>query len=161
MELVPIVITALKIVTVLAVIVLGLSYISFKIKQKSTPQKDFAKLSQNEVQQNFVQHVRKRLTRITKEINLPVHKKDERKEKPKPKIFDQEKKEFTSRSKERKPRVEVVQPTPHQIIKETPFEKEAKKPSELNSLQGDILDKYADEDDQKLFALKTNKKNQK
>lgn len=157
MELVPIVITALKIVTVLAVVVLGISYISFKIKQK-----DFASLQKNEVPQNFAQHVRKRLTSITREIHLPTPKKDVRKEVPKsipqPKSKQQE---FTSRSKERQPRIEVVKSSQQPIQKEKPIEKEAKKPSELNSLQGDILDKYADEDDQKLFTLKTNKKDQK
>lgn len=162
MELVPIVIAALKIVTVLAVVVLGISYISFKIKQKSMPQKDFASLQKNEVPQNFAQHVRKRLTSITREIHLPTPKKEVRKEAPKPMPQPKPKQqEFTSRSKERQPRIEVVKSSQPPIQKEKPIEKEVKKPSELNSLQGDILDKYADEDDQKLFTLKTNKKDQK
>ncbi len=151
MELVPIVITALKIVTVLAVIVLGLSYISYKIKQKSMPPKDFSNNQQVELEKNFVQHVRKRLTHITKEIHIPVRKK-EAPHQPSSKSQN----EIIKQSKEKQPRVEILK-APNQPIKV----EEPKKPKELNVLDGDILEKYVDKETDKLFTLKTEKKKPK
>lgn len=154
MELVPIVITALKIVTVLAVVVLGISYISFKIKQKSIPQKDFSNIQNVGLEKNFVQHVKKRLTHITKEINIPARKKEEQPKRPTPKP----QKEIKRPSKEKQQRVEILRTTkqPMNEVKE-----ETKKPKDLNALEGDILEKYADEENDKLFTLKADKKKTK
>lgn len=148
MELVPIVITALKLVTVLAVLVLGLSYISFKIKQKSVPKKDFSNNQQVELEKNFVQHVRKRLTHITKEISLPIRKK-ETPHQPSSKSQN----EIFKQSKEKQPRVEVLKSP----VKHVQSVEDHKRPKDLNALEGDILDKYVDEEDDKLFTLKANK----
>ncbi|MEW6005078.1 MAG: hypothetical protein AB1695_07170 [Stygiobacter sp.] len=151
MELVPIVITALKIVTVLAVIVLGLSYISFKIKQKSLPQKDFSNIPQIELEKNFVQHVKKRLTHITKEI--PARKKEQ----PRKQIPSKPQNEVVRQSKEKQPRVEILK-TPNQPLNS---KEEQKKSKDLSALNGDILEKYADEENDKLFTLKTENKKPK
>lgn len=151
MELVPIVITALKIVTVLAVIVLGLSYISFKIKQKSIPQKNFSNIPQIELEKNFVQHVKKRLTHITKEI--PARKKEQ----PRKQIPSKPQNEVVRQSKEKQPRVEILK-TPNQPLNS---KEEQKKSKDLSALNGDILEKYADEENDKLFTLKTENKKPK
>lgn len=151
MELVPIVITALKIVTVLAVIVLGLSYISFKIKQKSIPQKNFSNIPQIELEKNFVQHVKKRLTHITKEI--PARKKEQ----PRKQIPSKPQNEVVRQSKEKQPRVEILK-TPNQPLNN---KEEQKKSKDLSALNGDILEKYADGDNDKLFTLKTENKKPK
>ncbi|MDF1610864.1 hypothetical protein [Stygiobacter electus] len=151
MELVPIVITALKIVTVLAVIVLGLSYISFKIKQKSIPQKNFLNIPQIELEKNFVQHVKKRLTHITKEI--PARKKEQ----PRKQIPSKPQNEVVRQSKEKQPRVEILK-TPKQPLNS---KEEQKKSKDLSALNGDILEKYADEENDKLFTLKTENKKPK
>lgn len=150
MELVPIVITTLKIVTILAVIVLSISYISFKIRQKSTPQKDFASMQNAQIEKTFVQHVKKRITRITKEIHPPNPTKE--------KLYPKDvsiKKEIKQISKEKSPRVEILKNQKPEVKNN-----ESPKPTELNTLQGDILEKYVDDDD-KLYTLKANKKNKK
>lgn len=151
MELVPIVITALKIVTVLAVIVLGLSYISFKIKQKSIPQKDFSNIPQIELEKNFVQHVKKRLTHITKEI--PARKKEQ----PRKQIPSKPQNEVVRQSKEKQPRVEILKTSKQPLNSK----EEQKKSKDLSALNGDILEKYADEENDKLFTLKTENKKPK
>ncbi|MCX7876629.1 MAG: hypothetical protein N2321_10750 [Melioribacteraceae bacterium] len=154
MELVPIVILTLKIVTALAVVVLGISYISFKIRQKSTPQKDFSSMQNVEIEKNFVQHVRKRLTHITREINLPIKKKENIQQKP----IAKPKPEIQSKSKERTPRVEILK---NQNASNNDFIGQDKKGKDLNVLDGDILEKYADEEKDKLFTLKADKKKPK
>jgi hypothetical protein len=179
MELVPIVILALEIVSVLAVVVLISSYIAFKIRAKSQPEKqEFT----DDFKPKFIGHGIKRLTMMTKEI-LPAHKPAQQIEKPsqprRENIQPQQKEKTHSTSKIRiqkkagKPPVELAKSHERkksqrlEIITQMPVSpenkpeikpiKKGKEKENLSSLGDEILKKYADDDDDSLQSLRTDR----
>lgn len=171
MELVPIVITVLEIVSVLAVVTLTISYVLFKFRQKISPP---TIEKPQDMKPHFVDRGLKRLTQITREILPPV-----RKEVQKPQMPAPPKKEFSKAPEVKRPtekkhathktermqedfpkRVEVVNtPVQNPVQQGKPEIKETSKPrADLNTLGNDILDKYVDEDNTNLYTLKIDKK---
>jgi hypothetical protein len=182
MELVPIVITVLEIVTVLALLTLTISYFLFRIRQKTQPS---ISSKPEDMKPQFVGRGLKRLTQMTREI-LPLVKQEEPKRPPVQKKRVEEKRSEERRPQERKSqsrekryeekrpdeqrierkeeinsrRIEVMKNLSNQNLPSPQKEERelTKQRAEMNSLGNDILDKYVDEDTSNLFALKTNKK---
>lgn len=171
MELVPIVINVLEIVSVLAVVTLTISYVLFKVRHKMSPP---TVEKPHDMKPHFVDRGLKRLTQITREILPPV-----KREQPRPQMPPPVKKEFsrapevktviekkhstrkTERMQDDLPRrVEVVNnPIQNTAKQNIPEIKESSKPrSDLNTLGNDILDKYVDGDNTNLYTLKIDKK---
>ena len=172
MELVPIIYTTLFIVAVLAIIVISYSYIAFKVKEKNglteTPTTEIPQ--QNIKPENSIKRSVKRVT------SYLVHP-----EYPEPKKFSNpieqvhipskqdapRKKEQKSRSHKEKPvvsksRIEVVNSNmPPQ--KEVEFKKpqtitsSKKTDANLNTLGDNIIDKYADDQDDAVYTLNVKK----
>ena len=166
MELVPIVITVLEIVTVFAIATLTISYIIFRIRQKTQPEAGANNSEQQDMKPHFVGQGLKRLTQMTREILPPV-----RKEEPKP-VRQQQKspppqkkqeKRIEKRTEHNSRRIEVVNnpSTTGKIPEQVNLKTVTKNRVDLNSLGEDILDKYMDEDKENLYTLKTNKKEEK
>jgi hypothetical protein len=166
MELVPIVITALEIVSVLTIVTLVISYVGYRIKSKSAAHKVEPSI---DLKPNFVDRSLKRVTRLTKEIvHTPRHVNQPNKSNP-----QKARKELPKEKVHAKPKPIVEEPTSKrlQVIKNLPSQSKSKKetvelepPKEkknLSSLGDDILNKYADDDGHTLFSLKTNKGKQK
>ena len=166
MELVPIIQRVLTIVAILAVATLFISYIAFKIRQKRTPEQVYTKDNSGHLEPSFVGKSIRRITRITKEI-LPLNPSVP----PKPQQHHSSKHSQPAPAKKVEPkpqyqkpkRIEVVNNLSEQNLerpKSTPVKKNIEN-AELNTLGDDILNKYADNENQSLFTLKTNKKNTK
>jgi hypothetical protein len=168
MELVPIVIEVLKIVSVLAVGTLLFSYVAFKIRQKSTPQKNGNNETDTNLGQNYINRSLKRITQLTKEIVLPRSTHTSRsKSSPPPKQRLQKKENPPPRSdlkEEPKPkRIEVIKnfQQKEEIKKEKIETVSQDQKANLNSLGNDVLDKYIDDENSNLFTLKTQKNQEK
>lgn len=174
MELVPIIFTTLKIVLVLAVLVIGFSYISYRIKLKrgiiEQPGKPLNKTA--EIAEKSVKSI---INRITKPIpppepllQNPLFKSEE--DKPKKPIQKEpvKKKKEVQKPETNSERIEIVKSlTPKssssgkkQVEEKTEKQKESKPDSNANkSTLGDqILDKYAEDDKGEMFTLNINKK---
>lgn len=163
MELVPIVIAALEIVSVLAVITLIVSYIGYRIRLKSAVNEDEPPY---DLKPHFPDRGLKRVTYLTREIinipkNIPIHSKPKQpkavKEPPRPPAAVNPVEEPKSK------RLQVVKSLPVQSApeKDTVEKEPSKEKKNLSSLGDDILNKYTDEDSGKLFSLKTGKTKQK
>lgn len=165
MELVPIVITALEIVSVLAVLTLIISYIAYRIRLKNAPEKE----QKPDLEPNFAFRGLNKLTRLPKEIpSAPKNVAAPPKPQPqKPKEVRHVEKKPVKRNERQEPprtrRLEVVKNLP---VSEEPeqeiFRKESKSsPKNLNTLGDDIIGKYDDDENSELFNLKIDKKNSK
>lgn len=169
MELIPIIYTVLIIVAVIASTAIGVSYISFKIKEKKG-------LTDNPVRnnassaQNFEQHFVKTVQRITK----PIFHHETKTEKEryyaensvKPQSEKTKEKNSITNSEKSSSRIEVVKSIGGNKIR--PVEKEEKQDQQkkLNkpdykTLNEEILDKYTDEHNDDMFTLKVSKKDNK
>lgn len=171
MELVPIVITSLEIVLALAVITFIISYISYKIKSKNSPEEYEPG---KDMKPRFATRRFNRLTYITKEIMHVSNPKEippkPRSENPLPKPAAEKKhavkKEIVASAKQARPKIEpkqkrlevmknlVPDPRPHDEISN---KNSGKVKQDMNSLDDDILNKYVDDENHPLFSLKTNK----
>jgi hypothetical protein len=163
MELVPIVITALEIVFALTAITLVVSYIAYKMRAKNA-----SPGTAEPAYRTGPSHRRiNRLTQFTKEIiHMPRHHEAPRKQKPPQgrlpaKENHEPRKEHRAAEESKPKRLEVVKeivPQPSTRIKKS--SEETKHPTgPFNSLGDDILNKYSDEADHKLYSLKTKKDN--
>ncbi len=170
MELVPIIQHILTIVAILAIVTLLLSYISFKVRQKKRPDQVYEKNQLEHMEPSFIGRSIRRITRITKEIipltpTVQINKvKQEQvinKERVTSKRLRQvnDKKQEQSRELPKLKRIEVMRNISDQnneAVKSTV--PKGKNDNAVNSLGDDILAKYSDSEDQSLFTLKTNKK---
>jgi hypothetical protein len=177
MELVPIIISVLKIVAVLAVVVITFSYITYRIKLK----KGIIESPEKRIAQPVVyaeKSVKKIVERITKHIPPPPPDQSSKPDMEKKIILDPSTKRPVKKidkkiSKElRKPnkpdRIEVVkslspQSTVEKEIKPKPVknlrdEKETTSEKNMASLGDQILDKYAEDESGEMFTLNTKKK---
>lgn len=167
MELVPIIQRVLTIVAILAAATLLISYIAFKIRQKHKPEQVYTKDNSGHLEPSFVGKSIRRITRITKEI-LPLNPsalpKPQQHHSPKRPQPAPAKKYVEPKPQYQKPkRIEVVNNLSEQNMerpKTSPVKRNIEN-AELNTLGDDILNKYADNESQSLFTLKTNKKNTK
>ncbi len=174
MELVPIVITSLEIVLALAIITFVVSYISYKIKSKVSPEQFEPG---QDMKPRFATRRFNRLTYITKEI-IHVSKpkeappvKMEKQPKPQPPAEKITPKKETAPSAKRtktaneskQNRLEIVRNLSPE--KDNGNDKKNGKPEtsrdNLKSLDDDILNKYVDDENHPLFSLKTNKNESK
>lgn len=174
MELVPIIFTTLKIVLVLAVLVIGFSYISYRIKLKKgiieQPGKQLNKTA--EIAEKSVKSI---INRITKPIpppepllQNPLFKSEE--DKPKKPVQKQtaKKKKEVPKQESNSERIEIVKSltpkasstTKKQIEEKAEKQKESKPDSIINkSTLGDqIIDKYAEDDKGEMYTLNIDKK---
>jgi hypothetical protein len=175
MELVPIIYTVLQIVAVLALVVIGLSFIIYKIKLKNnTTDKPASAFAQPAIKAE--QTVRKVVQRITKPIQYPQQPIPKKAEQPKTKKAPEKvrttpKRNDPPKSKTKKhdtriDRIEIVKSLSPQIRgKEKPeFKHEPSKKKKLtsskniSSLGDEILDKYAEDENNEMFTLDTKNK---
>lgn len=170
MELVPIVYTALALVAILAVIVISISYVSFKIKEKNglieTP------LVKEQIN-SLSNPVKKVVQKITKPLQISHHeqkiKNKEDKISSKSKI-PSSKNNAQQNEKEKKNispnRFEVVKK-----IKEDKLNLEFDKPrtppatqkddSKFKTLENNVIDNYSDDQNKEMFTLDIKKKDNK
>jgi hypothetical protein len=172
MELVPIVITSLEIVSALAIITLVVSYIGYRIKSKNRVDETIPAI---DLKPNFNNSGLKRITHLTREIinvprNLSPSPKPKTpkavKEPPKPNKSVKEPPKQAAPVK-REPVVDELNSKRLQVIKNLPVQSgigkettemdDSKEKKNLSSLGDDILNKYSDEESDKLFSLKTGK----
>lgn len=174
MELVPIVIEVLKIVTIFAVVTLTISYIAFKIRQRSAPPKNFNAEPVSDLKPNFINRSIRKLTQMTQEIIVSPSKsptppkppqsskpKDQKvikppeKQKPKPPKVES-KEEIKSK------RIEILSPQKREEVKpESILIPEKEEKAKMQSLGEDVLDKYLDDEHSDLYTLKTKKEEKK
>lgn len=174
MELIPIIFTTLKIVLVIAILVIGFSYISYRIKLKKGIIEQPGK-SLNNTTGIAEKSVKSIINRITKTIpppepilQNPLFKSDE--DKPKKPIQKEtvKKKKEVQKQDTNSERIEIVKSlTPKasgsgkkQVKEKNEKQKEIKPDSSTHkSTLGDqILDKYAEDDKGEMFTLNINKK---
>jgi len=181
MELVPIIYTVLKIVAVLAIVTISISYFIYKIKQKRGTEEP-ALVRSIAGPENTVRKVVQRITRplhqdhkAEQRIQHKVspekseHKQDE--VKIKREVKKQERKAHsTEKNIPQKERIAIVknlkpQNQDNQNKYHAPTKEIKHKPTEdkkLNTLGDEIIDKYIDEDDKEFYTLNVNdKKNKK
>lgn len=179
MELIPIIVTVLKIVAIIAVVVIGFSYITYKVKQKKgyieSPEIRIAKASGSERKP-----IRKIVERLTSQIphqkpvdRLPRQKEEIKKpapEKPVSQHKKEPKKESNVKKQSTKPdRIEIVKNLTPQAsdqksaqVHKKPNTSKAKNIGEekiVSSLGDQILDKYDEDENNEMYTLNTKKKN--
>ena len=166
MELIPIIQLVLTIVASLAAATLIISYVAFKIRQKRNPEEVYTKQTEQHMEPSFVGKSIRRITRITKEIiplQPPIQPKQER---PRPKTRQPEplqRKPVLQKENLKPRRIEVVNNISDSSSNAATSQASPKNKEnvDLNSLGDDILNKYADNENQNLFTLKANKKESK
>jgi hypothetical protein len=165
MELVPIVITALEIVSAFAVITLVISYIAYKARTKNAPPRGSSSSESTPDRQGRRVN---RFTQFTKEIiHIPKHHEATMKQKhsERGKPYKQKTAPADTQPEAKDPkqrRLEVIKKLPRQQEEkpQKPPVEIIRKANPLNSLGDDILNKYVDNDNQKFYSLKTGKKDQ-
>jgi hypothetical protein len=175
MELVPIIFTTLKIVLVIAILVIGFSYVSYKIKLKRgtivLPGKGLTKTG--EITEKSVKKIINRITKplpppepllqnplFKEEVNNPQQKskqKETHKKNPK-----------ESKHASNSERIEIVKSlTPkssrvaknqNDMVNDTSKEKTSAQDKNVSSLGDKILDKYSEDDINEMYTLNTKKK---
>lgn len=180
MELVPIIVSALKIVAALAAVAIIFSYIIYKIKLK----KGISEPPEKRIAQTVVyteKSVKRIVERITKHVPPPQPPQLVKPEIEKKVKLDPSTKKPVKSIEEHKPkqrpkaqnsdRLEVVKSLKPNSTKEEPVEKKPEKPSNLSknsveeknmaSLGDKILDKYAEDDSGEMYTLNTKKDSNK
>jgi len=169
MELVPIVYTALLFVSIMAIIVIAVSYTSYKIRQKKglvdSPANTFIKPALK------IEHsVKKAVERITKPISIPKQIQMEtpvNKKQTPPKVIREKTNKNLHSAKHKKSnnisnnRLEVLKPidTSKKNVIPPPVSKPAKKTNaNLQSLGDNLIEKYADDkNSDDMFTLNVDK----
>jgi hypothetical protein len=174
MELIPIIYTTLLIFAVLAIVVILYSYIAFKIKEKN----GLTETPTTEIPQQDIRlenSIKRSVKRVTSYLVHPEYPEPKKVSPPVEQVHIQskleapQKKEQRGRSHKEKPsisknRIEVVN-TNMPPQREVEFKKpqtitsSKKTDSNLNTLGDNIIDKYADDQDDAIYTL--NVKNDK
>lgn len=176
MELVPIIYTTLFIVAVLAIIVISYSYIAFKVKEKN----GLTETPTTGIQQPNISSentIKRTVKRVTSHLAHPEFSEPKKNSNPvnqssiNSKKEIAQKKEHKSRTHKEKPsvsknRIEVVNetmPPQREIERNIPHQTTSSQKTDANlkTLGDDIIDKYADEQDDAIYTLnvKNSKKN--
>ena len=168
MEIIPIIYTVLEIALVLTVFTLAFSYFNNKLKQRKGETVKVPKIISRQIEQEEIieDHLKpiprpfsnnkekpvdeKKIIEDQKEAKrkLPEHGKTDRK---------------TNTSKNQNKRISILKnlsPDQRKGIKIQEVKKDISK-EQLNSLGGEILDKYVEEDDPKLYTLNVKAKKDK
>jgi hypothetical protein len=174
MELVPIIFTTLKIVLVAAILVIGFSYISYKIKlkkgiieQPGRPLKKTAEIAEKSVK-SIINRITKPVPPPEPLLQNPLFKSEENKQKKPIQKEAVKKKKEVQKPESNSERIEIVKSlTPKAsgsrkilVEKKAEIQNESKTESNKNkSTLGDqILDKYAEDDKSEMFTLNIHKK---
>lgn len=166
MELVPIIIAALEVVSALTILTLIISYVRYRMKLKSSvntkvePKFDL-KPNFDQSRLNKVTRSKKEIANIPKQVNPPLKHKPQKavKEKPKEAVQVKQKPVVELNSK----RLKVIKNLPAQSgsRKESHDKESLKEKKNLSTLGDNIIEKYVDDDDANLFNLETNKEKKK
>jgi hypothetical protein len=168
MELVPIIVTALQVVIVIATIAIAISYISYKVRQKQgktakpsiADQSSNPKLAPIDLPKPILQNipVEKKKTRAKTIVKAYAVVKEKTSRKPSH-IPPPEKPKKNSSN-----RIEVMNKNSNEDSREKqkPIPKEEnKKSTKKQSLGDNVLDKYAEADNNEMFTLKAESKDKK